>query len=30
MPLVYTLVAVLALLVAFPQIDLFLPQALKL
>lgn len=30
MPFVYTLVAVLALLVAFPQIALFLPQALKL
>ena len=29
-PFVYTLVAVLALLVAFPQIALFLPQALKL
>ena len=30
MPFVYTLVVVLALLVAFPQIALFLPQALKL
>jgi tripartite ATP-independent transporter DctM subunit len=30
MPFVYTLVAVLALLVAFPQIALILPQALKL
>ena len=30
MPFVFTLVAVLALLVAFPQIALFLPQALKL
>ncbi len=30
LPFVYTLIAVLALLVAFPQIALFLPQALKL
>ena len=30
MPFVYTLVTVLALLVAFPQIALFLPQMLKL
>jgi C4-dicarboxylate transporter, DctM subunit len=30
MPFVYTLVVVLALLVAFPQIALFLPQALKI
>jgi C4-dicarboxylate transporter DctM subunit len=30
LPFVYTLVAVLALMVAFPQIALFLPQALKL
>ena len=30
MPFVYTLVVVLALLVAFPQIALFLPHALKL
>ena len=30
MPFVYTLVVVLALLVAFPHIALFLPQALKL
>jgi tripartite ATP-independent transporter DctM subunit len=30
MPFVYTLVVVLALLVAFPQIALFLPQTLKL
>ena len=30
LPFVYTLVAVLALLVAFPQIALFLPQMLKL
>ena len=30
MPFVYTLVAVLALMVAFPQIALFLPQTLKL
>lgn len=30
MPFVFTLVAVLALLVAFPQIALFLPQTLKL
>jgi len=30
LPFVYTLIAVLALLVAFPEIALFLPQALKL
>ncbi len=30
LPFVYTLIAVLALLVAFPDIALFLPQALKL
>ncbi len=30
LPFVYTLIAVLALLVAFPQIALFLPQVLKL
>lgn len=30
LPFVYTLIAVLALLVAFPQIALFLPQMLKL
>lgn len=30
LPFVYTLVAVLALMVAFPQIALFLPQTLKL
>lgn len=30
LPFVFTLIAVLALLVAFPQIALFLPQALKL
>lgn len=30
LPFVYTLIAVLALLVAFPEIALFLPKALKL
>jgi len=30
LPFVYTLIAVLALLVAFPEIALFLPRALKL